>query len=332
MTRIFTILLVLMTLTIGIAIPGYCTAQKVVMEGGPYTAQTSNKIEEYKAQIQISQDLVNQPLYLTFYNGYGAKHGYSWVRVFLNAPGQPAGPSGNILADERTFLHKNAVTVDVSGMLSNQGNALFIEGEGETGASFTWVLSTVKNQLTLLDSTSIKEGKPFSIHGTGFSTTKEDNQVLIAGKPAKVIAATSRVLTVQPPDGLDTSAKNSRITVSVNGQNSNSILAPFVMLPPTLITMSPYGGPVGGVINLRGTNFSPVPANNVVQIGPYNAPVIQVMDTGTLLVRIPNWGGSSGTLPVRVISNGVPSTNYLQFWCIPWYYGGDPNAAVYHYD
>jgi len=324
--------LIALVLVIFQAQPAWCVAQKMVQEGSPLVIQATGKIEQFSAQIKVPTEYKANPLYLTFYNGYGAKPGFSWARVVLNAPGQPASQFGQILVDQRTFLQKHATTIDVSGSLSDSGNQLYIEGEGEAGAELTWVLSTVKDNLSVVDSTSVSPGKTFYIHGTGFSTNKQDNQVELGGKPAEVLDSTARVLTVKAPDTMDTTSPSSRLTVSVNGKTSNAIQAPFHILPPTLLNMSPYGGPMGGILNIRGTNFSPVPDQNVVQIGPFNAPVIQVMDTGTLLVRIPNWGSSSGTLPVRVTTNGVPSTNYLQFWCTPHYYGGDPNAAVYQYD
>jgi hypothetical protein len=330
--RFLTSLFLSISMVLLLSSPAFCVAQQVVVEGGPYVIKSASKLEQFSAQITVPKEMRGWPLYLTCYNGYGARHGFSWVRVFLNSPGQPANASGNVLADERTFLQKHAVTVDISGMVSSDGNPLFIEGEGEPGAIFSWVLTTVKNELSVVDATSITPGKSFFIHGTGFSTNREDNQVTIGGKPAQVIDATARVIKAKAPDDLDRSSKTTRLMVNVNGQESNAIQAGFAALPPTLIGMSPYGGPMGGVINLRGTNFSPVAAENVVMIGPYPAPVVSVMDTGTLLVRIPDWGSSGGTLPVRVTTNGLPSTNTLQFWCTPHYYGGDPNAVEYGFD
>lgn len=325
-------LLVVALLSFTNAQPALSVAQKVISEGGPYVVKSTGELQRFTARLAVTGGQRSQPLYLTFYNGFSARPGFSWVRVFLNPPGVSPGPTGNVLVDERTFLQKNAITVDVSGMLSDQGNTLFIEGEGEVGADFSWCLTTVKNDLTLIDTTQITPGKSFYIHGTGFSADKNNNTVMLGGKPAQILEATDRVIKAQAPQDLDVTNKSARLTVSVNGRESNPIQAGFTILPPTLIGMSPYGGPVGGVLNLRGTNFSPIAAQNVVTIGPYNAPVVQVMDTGTLLVRIPNWGSSSGTLPVRVVTNGVPSTNTLQFWCTPHYYGGDPNAVEYGFD
>jgi len=310
---------------------GDCVAQQVLQEGGPYLSKEPTSLQKFSATLVVPVEQQSAPLYLTFYNGYRSRPGFSWVRVFLSSGNEAPGAYGQVLADEHTFLRKSAVTVDVSGAITPEKNQLFIEGEGIKGAEFSWVLSTVKYSLSVLDSSPVMPGKECLIHGTGFSATPEENKVMIDGKPAAVIDATPRMLTVKAPQDI-TSTSNVPITVSIGSNTSNSIRAAIGTLPPRLLSISPYGGPPGGTLNIRGNNFARDPAGNVVMIGPYKAQVQQVVNGEMLLVAIPNWGSSTGTLPVRVISNGVPSSNQLQFWCISRYYGGDPNANVYGYD
>lgn len=316
---------------VSLAAPAFCVEQKVVQEGGPYVCDGPGKLERFSGKIAIAKDEANMPIWFTMYNGYGGRPGFTWARVFLAPPGQVGAQTGQILADERTFLRKNAVTIDLSGCLSAEGNEINVEGEGPRGATFSWVLSTVKEDFSVIDSTPVIAGKTCFIHGVGFSTNKDENNVMIDGKKAEILSASSRILSVKVPD--DVSGTGSvPLTVSVGDKTSAPIRAAIGALPPRLLSISPLGGPVGGQLNIRGTNFSKVPSENVVTIGPYNAPVLQVLNDGELLVEIPNWGSSGYTLPVRVTSRGIPSSNTLQFWCTPHYYGGDPNAAVYQYD
>lgn len=312
--------------------PSHAVAEKTLAEGGPYQSSGTAKIQKFTAEISISADQAAGPLWITFYNGYANRPGYNWVRVFLTSP-QAESESGDLLVDEHTFVRSRAVTKDVTGRIPASGRKLIIEGEGERGAIFSWILTTPKSSVSVLNVTNISAGKTFLLHGTGFSGNEEENEVTINGTKCEVIGATTNMLTVKAPEKLD--AKKVSVSVSVNGQASNSMVVNITTPPPVLISCSPYGGPVGGVLNIRGSNFSRVASENVVRIGDLICPVIKVMDTGTLLVRIPNWGSEgagSMTIPLTITVNGVPSKNHLSFWCVSHYYGGDPNAAIYHYD
>lgn len=312
--------------------PAHAVAEKAVAEGGPYQSQGTGKVQKFTAEINLSADQAAAPLWITFYNGYSNRPGYNWVRVFLASP-QAESESGDILVDEHTFVRSRAVTKDVTGRIPASGRKLIIEGEGEKGAIFSWILTTPKSSVSLLNVTKITAGQTFLLHGTGFSGNEEENEVTVNGTKCEVIGATTNMLTVKAPEKLD--EKKVSVSVKVNGQGSNSLMVNIANAPPVLISCSPYGGPVGGVLNIRGSNFSRVANENVVRIGNLICPVIKVMDTGTLLVRIPNWGSEgagSMTIPLTITVNGVPSRNHLSFWCVSHYYGGDPNAEIYHYD
>lgn len=309
--------------------PAQCLDRKTLAQGGPYISEDTSKIQNFGAELTVPKDYLTMPLWLTFYNGYDSQPGYGWLRAFLAPPGT-TGVEGEVLVDERPFHTKGAVTVDVSGKISPDGNRLIIEAGGIKGAMCNWVLTTVLSRLSVIDATQVTPGKSCLIHGTGFSAVPDDNKVLFNGQPGKVVSATDRILEVIPPETL--TDKNVSLTVGAFGATSNPLVVGLVARKPHLINMSPYGGPAGGVLNIRGANFSRIANQNVVHIGPYLAPVIKMMDDGTLLCGIPNWGGSGGTLPVTVVTNGVPSDNQLQFWCVPHYYGGDPNAVEYQND
>lgn len=303
-------------------------AHKVISEGGPYVCPRDNALIKKTAVLNFTDKEKSQPLFLTLYNGYGGRYGYSWARVFLESSSE-SGETGQVLADESTFRTKRAITVDISGRLPQGTAKLFIEGQGRKGAIFSWVLTTTKSDLSLLNSTRITPGNTCLLHGTGFSANANEIKVLMNGKPCDIISAMPKVLKVRAPKNLK--GKHISVQVIVNGRSTNVMEVAINHLPPVLYSMSPYGGPVGGLLNIRGANFSRMPDQNLVNIGPYRAKVVNVMDDGTLICRIPNWSGS-GTLPVTVTTGGVPSRNHLNFWCVSHYYGGDPNAAVYRND
>lgn len=313
-----------------LASPAFSLAQQLLQEGGPFVCQGTGKLEKFSSTVVVNAQQEGQPLWMTFYNGYGGRPGFSWIRVFLSPPGERQGDIGEILADENAFTQKHAITVDVSGLLSKNGKQLFVEGEGSKGAIFSWALTSVKNKLTVLDCTKIQEGKDVLIHGTGFSVNPQENSVTFDGKPAQVLQANARILVVKPPSGIASSGKVS-LVVRAQGETSEPIMISVIAMPPHLTGMSPFGGPAGGYLTISGSNFASVADQNVVKIGSLTANVTSV-STNTITCVIPDWGEAGGTLPVRVISNGVPSDNTLSFWCMSRYYGGDAAAPVYQSD
>src|SRR5262249_8831545 len=101
-------------------LPALGVEQQVVSEGGPYVADGS-KLQQFVAEFNITPSLQSRPLTLAFYNGFGGRPGFEWVRVFLlpegyiTQAGSAAQPAGEILADESTFRLRNHETLDMSG-------------------------------------------------------------------------------------------------------------------------------------------------------------------------------------------------------------------------
>lgn len=327
-TRLFSIVL---TLLVFMSLAGqegaFALTHKLITEGGPYVCKGKG-VQKFQASLSVPADFQGDQTWLTFYNGYGGRPGYSWVRVFLRAPGE-AGETGEVLADERTFLNRHATSVDVSGRISGQASTLLIEGAGPAGADFSWVLTGSGSALSVMNTTTISPGKSFLIHGSGFGTRKDDVQVTVGGKKAQVVSTNGRIIEAIPPSDLSGKAD---LSVRVGEKTSNSIRVTINLVPPHLLSMSPYGAPAGCILTIRGANFSRLANHNVVMIGPYPATVFKVLDSGTLLCYVPDWGVSSGTLPVTVTTNGVRSDNSLSFWCVEHIYGGDPDAAGYAND
>lgn len=181
----------------------------------------------------------------------------------------------------------------------------------------------------MMDTTTISPGQSFLIYGAGVGARKDDVEVTVGGKKAQVVSTNGHIIEAIPPADLSGKAD---LSVRAGDETSNSIRVVINLVPPHLLSMSPYGAPAGCILTIRGANFSRLANRNVVMIGPYPATVFKVLDTGTLLCYVPNWGGSSGTLPVTVTTNGVRSDNCLSFWCVEHIYGGDPDAAGYTND
>lgn len=297
-------------------LPAYCLArQQVVSEGGPYEA--TGKLQKFNAAINVNAELASRPLTLTFYNGFGGRPGFTWVRVFLAPEGyitdtsSSAAPAGEILADEGTFRLRNHESLDMSNRLITGTNNLIIEGEGAKGAVFSWVLSSPQPpKLSILNVSQIIQGREFSLAGSGFSPIASGNTVTFNGVPGQVVSSTGSILKVIPPK--DVHGSSVAIKVTANGATSQTTHSVTVAPVPHLYSIYPRGGPPGETLTINGTNFSSVEAQNVVRIGPFPARVVSA-SSGTITVIIPDCGTNFTYLPVSVISDGTPSDNNVTF-------------------
>lgn len=105
-------------------------------------------------------------------------------------------------------------------------------------------------------------GTAVTINGTNFSTTPLNNTVRFNGVIATITSATPTSLDVVVPLG----AIIGPVTVQV-GCNVASSPAEFIIPPPTITSFAPINGPPGTTVIITGTNFDPVPANNIVYFG-----------------------------------------------------------------
>ncbi|MGE0588003.1 MAG: IPT/TIG domain-containing protein [Cyclobacteriaceae bacterium] len=78
---------------------------------------------------------------------------------------------------------------------------------------------------------------------------------------------------------------------------------------PTISSFTPASGPIGTTVTITGTNFSPIPANNVVAFSGVTATVSASTST-SISVAVPS-GATTGTITVTVV--GVTATSTTEF-------------------
>jgi hypothetical protein len=76
--------------------------------------------------------------------------------------------------------------------------------------------------------------------------------------------------------------------------------------PPTIISYAPTSGAVGTNVNITGTLFNPLPANNVVFFGATRATVITATDT-SLTVIVPS---GATFAPITILNTGTNAATY----------------------
>jgi hypothetical protein len=97
----------------------------------------------------------------------------------------------------------------------------------------------------------------------------------------------------------------------IRGKDSNGNWGRFSsatftkQVPPTISSVSRDSGAVGAIITIRGTNFSPIPSDNIVKFDTAIA-VVTLASSDSMQVRVPNL--SSAFVPVTLTIGGTTIT------------------------
>ncbi|UYZ61231.1 DUF7619 domain-containing protein [Hymenobacter latericus] len=135
-------------------------------------------------------------------------------------------------------------------------------------------------------------------------------QVRFNGTPAPVLSSSAAALTVRVPAGA-----GSGLVEVVTADGSARSAAFTVHQPPTLAGISPAEGKPGSVVTLRGTHFSPVAAEDTVQVGGVAARVLLASPT-ELRVEVPA-GALSGPVELRTLGGAARSAEAFTVWHPP---------------
>lgn len=161
--------------------------------------------------------------------------------------------------------------------------------------------------LPVISSFSPSIGSPGTsvlINGSDFSTTGNIS-VSFNGTPALITFAGPTSLSVQVPD----QATTGPITVVSNGDSFTTTTIFTVDQALRITNYVPSSGTVGTPVTIMGTNFSPIPANNIVTFNGTPATVLSSSST-TLSVVVPS-GATTG--PISVQTGGKTFTYSLSF-------------------
>lgn len=147
-------------------------------------------------------------------------------------------------------------------------------------------------------------GATVTIMGANFST--ESNVVSFNGTEATITAETATTIATTVPEG----ATTGNVTVTANGLTSEGVLF-TVQQPiiPTITSIDPTSGAVGDIVTITGTNFSTVPAENMVSFNGGEAIVTASTET-TITTTVPATAFTGDVTVTRdgKISNGIEFT------------------------
>lgn len=286
------------------AIPVYADSQPIVLATMKYVAP-SEKVQHFSESIELQKGQEKLQLMLTYYNGTNTAPGFKWLRI---------SSASMSYITEKQFGNGKTFSTDVTGELTWGGNQLLVTAAGPPGATFEWVLSTPRPSITSIPTEQISPGETIMISGSNLCPDPSGNEVLINGRPARCLSATSSKLTVQVPE--DVKGSNATINVKVAGVDAGGGSL-SVNTVPYLRSLSAAWAAPGSQVTIYGEGFSPAANGNKVFIGPFQAEIVQVSPS-SITVVVPGALGDQFYgyyYPVRVMVNGIRSRNSLTLTC-----------------
>ncbi len=157
--------------------------------------------------------------------------------------------------------------------------------------------------ITSIEPGGALEGSTITIIGTNFNPTPTKNLVTFNGLTgpitATVTASSSNSITTIVPSG----AVTGKVAVTTNSEETSGTDFTVTYQPPTITDISETSAVEGVEIIISGTNFSPLPSENIVKINGSDIPVDEATSTSIKFV-IPA-GTPVGTNPIIVSVQGV---------------------------
>ncbi len=162
-----------------------------------------------------------------------------------------------------------------------------------SSTSFAVTCGLVPPTITSITPSTGTPGTIVTITGTNFSTVPSDNIVEFLGTSAAVTASTTTSITTSVPTR---PAGLVPITIRIDCNSVSSSTNFDLICPPTptITSFSPANGVAGTVVTITGTNFSTIPADNLVDFN--GVPAIVTASTATTITT---------TVPANAITGPI---------------------------
>jgi hypothetical protein len=248
----------------------------------------------WKDHIHLAQGQEKSRLLLTFTNGAEGRAKFTDLKVLLGR--KP-------YATLKDFAGADVLSCNLTGKLTRGNTALEVQGFGPSGARLNWRVHIQRPLVTKVKPDPVGLSETVTAEGSGFSEHASDTKVLVAGKPAKLVASKSTELQLKLPAHVSSGSQD--LIVVVNSVESK----PFkvsVKSSPQITWVDMLASTPGNTVTLSGSGFSPVLSENKVTLGKTPARITAATASSITFVipdmHYPNWH-----VPITVTTNGMPS-------------------------
>lgn len=232
---------------------------------------------------------------------------FNWLRVTLG---------NRMLATEQTLKGKSELKIDLTGSVEDGANQIAIEGQGMSGATLEWKLTTPKKlKLSSVNPDEVVVGQDLTLKGENFDPNSSKDTITLGKKTFNPNTATNVELKLRIP--ADFPPGDYTVKVAANGLTSKELKV-TVRGIPELTGTSLNGVPPGAQLIIYGKNFSKKLHENKVTFDGQQAEVVGG-GTEQLTVVVPNFytgltndtAGIAGQvgIPIKVKVGKVDSKN-----------------------
>ena len=260
-------------------------------ESRPLVARTG-AWQTYNDHIHIRPGQEKRALLITFINGADGREKLTDVQILL---------ARKPFATLKDFDDSGRLTRSLTGNIGSGDSLLTVKVFGKSGARMVWNLLAEKATITAVNPNPFSLADKLTVQGSSFSEHPHAVKVLIAGKSALVLSASSTELQLKPPSHLQ-SGEN-ELVVIVDSAKSD----PFkvtVKAGPEVLWVDHISTCPGQPLVIAGKGFSSVASENSVTFGSIRARVLSATETRiTCLVpemHFPKWH-----VPITVTTNGI---------------------------
>ncbi len=276
-----------------------------------YTS-ANTKAQNFEDWLPLASQQSQLPLTLTVRNGSGQGHpGFAWFRLQIG---------GYMMASEKNLEGRQEAAIDVTGRMQPGTSQIMIEAAGEPGATLQFWLTTPAVRLLKVSPPTVVPGDSIVLRGLNFSSDERQVSVTLNGQAIPILSASATSITAEVPR--EAQAGANPVVVSIDNVHSEPLTVQVMTRKtPVLISTNYWLAPPGAQLTITGKNFGPTPADNKVYFRDVAAEIVSA-DPETIVCVVPNWGYEPGTsitnggqlnIPIKVVSEGVRSANYIPF-------------------
>jgi len=280
----------------------------VALQGPTLITQKSAGWKTASTFIDLKNGQQALPLTFTVTNGANGQAKMQGIRISLN---------GREILTEKTMKGKDSMALNLSDLLSSGQSQLIINTYGPTGATLSWVLTTLKIKVSDIKPVSCAIGDKVTITGKNFPTDKTAYKLTVDTTAATITKATTSSLEFNVPTGLAGGKRT--VTLWIAGVKCDPLYIK-ISAAPEVTGANLLGAAPGGPVVISGKGFSTTAGENIAIFKTPDGQVVQQVPATSateteLTVTVPMDYPCPSDILMTVKTKGQESAKGVTFSC-----------------